>query len=127
MHDHPRPSTAGLSCSEIQRRTGFPRRSVAKWLEFETPPDRGRAALKPTSPWYLEEVLSQSWKDGIRTGSTSFQLIRDRGHEGSLTHLQRLLADWRRPERQDLCDQDKISPKLEPVRDPETGHAISRS
>jgi hypothetical protein len=66
-------------------------------------------------------------KDGIRTGSTLFQLIRDRGHEGSLTHLQRLMAGWRRPERQDLCDQDKISPKLEPVRDPETGHAISRS
>lgn len=40
----------GLSCSEIERRTGFRRRSVAKWLAFEVPPDRRRATLKPTSP-----------------------------------------------------------------------------
>lgn len=43
----------GLSYSEIQRRTGFPRRSVVKWLEFETPPDRRWAALKPISPWHF--------------------------------------------------------------------------
>lgn len=36
-----------------------PCRSIAKWLQFETPPDRRRAALKPTSPWYFEEFLSQ--------------------------------------------------------------------
>jgi transposase len=35
----------GLSCSEIGRRTGFPRRSVARWLQSEAPPDRRRAAL----------------------------------------------------------------------------------
>ncbi|WP_300550439.1 ISL3 family transposase, partial [Roseovarius sp.] len=90
----------GLTCSEIERRTGFPRRSIAKWLQFETPPDRRRAALKPTSPWYFEEFLSQSWKDGIRTGSALFSLIRERGYEGSQTHLQRLLAGWRRAEQQ---------------------------
>ena len=115
----------GLSCSEIQRRTGFPRRSVAKWLEFETPPDRRRAALKPTSPWYFEEFLSQCWKDGTRTGSALFQMITDRGYQGSLANLQRLLAGWRRAERQAPSDQDRISPTLKPVLDPETGYAIS--
>ena len=115
----------GLSCSEIQRRTGFRRRSVAKWLAYETPPDRRRATLKPTSPWYFEEFLNQCWKDGIRTGSALFQMIRDRGYEGSLTHLQRLLGGWRRAEKQPFKDKNMISPTLEPVRDPETGHAIS--
>lgn len=115
----------GLSCSEIQRRTGFRRRSVAKWLTYETPPDRRRATLKPTSPWYFEEFLSQCWKDGIRTGNALFQMIKDRGYEGSLTHLQRLLAGWRRAEKQTFTDKNRISPTLEPVRDPETGHAIS--
>ena len=43
----------GLSYSEIARRTGYKRRSIAKWLTFETPPDRQKAALKPTSPLYL--------------------------------------------------------------------------
>ena len=61
----------GLNCSEIGRRTGFPRRSIAKWLQFETPPDRKQAALKPTSPWYFEEFLSQSWKDGCRVALKS--------------------------------------------------------
>ena len=114
----------GLSCSEIGRRTGFPRRSIAKWLQFETPPDRRRAALKRTSPWYFEEFLRQSWKDGIRTGSALFRLIRERGYEGSQTHLQRLLAGWRRAEQQ--ASDPKVEHEiLKPVRDPETGHAIS--
>ena len=114
----------GLSCSEIGRRTGFPRRSIAKWLQFETPPDRRRAALKRTSPWYFEEFLRQSWKDGIRTGSALFRLIRERGYEGSQTHLQRLLAGWRRAEQQ--ASGPKVKHEiLKPVRDPETGHAIS--
>jgi hypothetical protein len=38
----------GLSYSEIARRTGYERRSVAKWLKFKAPPDRRRAALNPT-------------------------------------------------------------------------------
>jgi transposase len=37
----------GLSCSEIARRTGYGRRSIAKWLTLDTPPDRRRVALKP--------------------------------------------------------------------------------
>lgn len=80
--------------------------------------------MKPTSPWYFEEFLSQSWKGGIRTGSALFRLIRERGYEGSPTHLQRLLAGWRRAEKQAKGPalEHQI---LEPVRDPETGHAIS--
>jgi hypothetical protein len=114
----------GLSCSEIGWRTGYPRRSIAKWLQFETPPDRKRATLNRTSPWYFEEFLRRNWKDGIRTESALFRLIQEHGYEGSQTHLQRLLAGWRRAEQQasDPKAEHKI---LEPVRDPETGHAIS--
>ena len=118
------PRNQGLTCSEIGRRTGFPRRSIAKWLQFETPQDRRRAALKTTSPWYFEEFLSQSWKDGIRTRNALFPLIQERGYEGSLTHLQRLLAGWRRAEKQ-AKGPAVVHQILEPVRDPETGHAIS--
>jgi transposase len=58
----------GLSCSEIARRTGYGRRSVAKWLTFDKPPYRGRAALKPTSPLYFEAFLTRCWTDGIAAG-----------------------------------------------------------
>ena len=37
----------GLSFCEISRRTGYERRSIAKWLTFKAPPDRRRAALNP--------------------------------------------------------------------------------
>lgn len=49
----------GLSCSEMAQRTGYGRRSIAKWLTFETPPDRRRSALKSTSTLYSEAFLAE--------------------------------------------------------------------
>lgn len=115
----------GLTCSEIGRRTGFPRRSVAKWLQFETPPDRKRAVLRRSSAWYFEEYLKQSWANGTRSGNALFSLLQERGYEGSLSNLQRLLAGWRRAEKQEQQGPTKEDQILAPVRDPETGHAIS--
>tara|TARA_R110002124_G_scaffold127318_2_gene287231 strand:+ start:6035 stop:7273 length:1239 start_codon:yes stop_codon:yes gene_type:complete len=115
----------GLSCSEIERRTGFKRRSVAKWLKSEVPPDRRRETLKPTSPWYFEDSLAVSWKKGNRRGRQLFHEIQSQGYEGSYSHLQRLLAGWRRAEKQTSADLATSPIRLEPVRDPQTGHAIS--
>lgn len=115
----------GLSCSEIERQTGFKRRSVAKWLAFEVPPDRRRATLKLTSPWYFEEILVQCWKEGNRRGRQLFHEIKEKGYEGSYSHLERLLAGWRRAEMQEPVDPATSPQKLEPLRDPQTGHAIS--
>ncbi|PLU72419.1 transposase, partial [Sinorhizobium medicae] len=89
----------GLSCSEIARRRGYGRRSIAKWLTFEKPPDRQKAALKPTSPLYFEAFLAACWKDGNRCGRHLFHDIRQRGYTGSFSNLERLLASWRRTER----------------------------
>ena len=115
----------GLSCSEIGRRTGLPRRSVAKWLSSDSPPDRRRAALKPTSPWYFESILADLWKQGIRSGQELLVEIQRHGYEGSLSHLQRLLAGWRRDEQTALAGPTDTPLPLAPVRDPQTGHAIS--
>ncbi|PDT35560.1 MULTISPECIES: ISL3 family transposase [Sinorhizobium] len=121
-----------LSCSEIARRTGYGRRSIAKWLTFETPPDRRRAALKPTSPLYFETFLAQCWKDGNRCGRHLFHDIKQRGYTGSFSNLERLLAGWRRAGR---AAKESASPApithyepvrdAVPIRDPETGHVIS--
>ena len=115
----------GLSCSDIERQTGFRRRSVAKWLAFEVPPDRRRATLKLTSPWYFEEILARCWKEGNRSGRQLFREIKEKGYEGSYSHLERLLAGWRRAEMQEPVDPATSPQKLEPLRDPQTGHAIS--
>ena len=133
-------SKEGLTCSEIARRTGYGRRSIAKWLTFETPPDRRRGALQPTSPLYFEAFLTQCWKDGSRRGRHLFHDIKHRGYTGSFSNLERLLATWRRAERPE-SDKDKDKDKDDaaparvgvvdstydnaPVRDPHTGHWIS--
>ncbi|WP_322883392.1 ISL3 family transposase (plasmid) [Sinorhizobium medicae] len=123
----------GLSCSEIARRTGYGRRSIAKWLTFEKPPDRQKAALKPTSPLYFEAFLAACWKDGNRCGRHLFHDIRQRGYTGSFSNLERLLASWRRTERsvKDSASPAPIIPDqpprdaVTPIREPETGHVIS--
>ena len=114
----------GLSYCEIARRTGYERRSIANWLKFKAPPDRRRAALNPTSPWYFEAFLAQCWKDGNRRGRHLFHDVKQRGYTGSFANLERLLAAWRRAERE-ADDAPSTALKLESVRDPETGHAIS--
>ena len=115
----------GLSYSEIARRTGYGRRSVTKWLKFEAPPDRRRAALKPTSPWYFETFLAECWKDGNRCGRHLFHDVKQRGYTGSFANLERLLGAWRRAERDQADDVPPPASKFEPVRDPDTGHLIS--
>lgn len=115
----------GLTYSEIARRTGYERRSVANWLKFKVPPDRQRAALRPTSPWYFEAFLAQCWKDGNRCGRHLFHDVKQRGYTGSFANLERLLGAWRRAEREQADDVPPTTLKPEPVRDPETGHAIS--
>ena len=115
----------GLTYSEIARRTGYERRSVAEWLKFEAPPDRQRAALNPTSPWYFETFLAERWKEGDRCGRRLFHDVRRRGYTGSFSNLERLLGAWRRAEREPVDLSPPMAPSLEPVRDPETGHAIS--
>lgn len=95
-----RNSEIRVVCSEIARRTGYERRSVTKWLKFEAPPDRRRAALNPTSPWYFEAFLAQCWKDGNRRGRHLFHNVKQRGPTGSFANLERLLGAWRRAERE---------------------------
>jgi transposase len=127
-------SKEGLTCSKIARRIGYGRRSIAKWLTFETPPDRRRAALQPTSPLYFEAFLTQCWKDGNRCGRHLFHDIKHRGYIGSFSNLERLLATWRRAEKPGRNKDDAVpAPSVladqthddMPVRDPQTGHLIS--
>ena len=108
----------GLTYSEIARRTGYERRSIANWLTSNAPRDRNRAALNPTSPLYFEAFLPESWKNGNRVGRHLFYDIKNRGYTGSRSHLERLLKVWREVEN---INPDEPPPNMyvsEPVRDP---------
>ena len=90
---------AGSSIGDIVRETGFGARSIRKWLKFAAPPERRAAAPKPCSPHYFLDYLSSRWKQGRVRGQTLFHEIKIRGYTGSFSHLERLLARWRRIER----------------------------
>ncbi|XEN34584.1 transposase (plasmid) [Ensifer sp. WSM1721] len=115
----------GLSYSEIARRTGYERRSIANWLTFRKPRDRQRATLNSTSPLYFEAFLTQCWKDGNRIGRHVFYDIKNRGYTGSRANLERLLKVWRDAEKVQPDDTPPEEFDSEPVRDPDTGHIIS--
>jgi transposase len=88
----------GRSCSEIARRTGYGRRSIAKWLTFDTPPDRHRAALKPTSPLHFEAFLTQCWKMAIAAADTCSTI----SNSGATRAASRISSD---------CSQAGVSPR----------------
>ncbi|MFB9795253.1 ISL3 family transposase [Shinella granuli] len=115
----------GLTYSEIARRTGYERRSVANWLTSNAPRDRKRAALNPTSPLYFEAFLAERWKDGNRLGRHLLHDLRNRGYTGSRSNLERLLKVWREAENVRPHASPPEVKVLEPVRDPDTGHVIS--
>jgi len=73
----------GLSCSAIARRTGYGRRSIAKWLTFETPPDRRKSVLKPTSPI----------KDGNRCGRHLYTI----SNSAVTSAVSRISSDFSQP------------------------------
>ncbi|SCB24003.1 Transposase [Rhizobium miluonense] len=115
----------GLTYSEIARRTGYERRSVANWLTSTAPRDRNRAALNPTSPLYFEEFLAECWQDGNRIGRHLFYDLKIRGYTGCRSNLERLLKVWREAEQNLPDDVFMEANTSDPVRDPDTGHAIS--
>lgn len=115
----------GLSYSEIGRRTGYDRRSVARWLASRAPRQRKRADLKTSSPLYFEEFLAACWKRGNRNGRHLFNDVRNRGYTGSRSNMERLLKEWRRSETGEDSNVKVDIPVPKPVRDPDTGHKIS--
>src|SRR5512136_3029463 len=90
---------------DIARQTGFDRRTVAKWIRAEAPPERSAAAPKTTSPWHFEDYLSRRWSEGCVRGRRLFQEIEARGYTGSFSNLERLLGEMAQSETQNHKDR----------------------
>ena len=104
---------AGTSIGDIARQTGFGPRSIRKWLKFTAPPERRATAPKPCSPNYFLDYLSRRWEEGCVRGRELLYEIKLRGYTGSFSHLERLLAKWRRA-------NDTRVVTLPPVHEPTT-------
>ncbi len=90
---------AGISIHDIGRQTGFGPRTIRKWLKFSAPPERCATTPKRCSPNYFLDYLSRRWSEGCVRGRELLQEIKLRGYTGSFSHLERLLAKWRRAGR----------------------------
>lgn len=90
---------AGKGIRAIVRETGFNWRTVAKWARLDELPERNVMAAKPTTPGNFQNHLSRRWAEGCTTGRDLLPEIKCLGYTGSLSHLERLLSQWRRAGR----------------------------
>ena len=127
---------AGSSIATIARETGFGSRTIRKWLKFDAPPDRRATAPKPCSPHYFFGYPSRRWANGCVRGRQLLEEIKLRGYTGSFSHLERLLAKWRRVDDAKVSSaviggpraESKPQPTMTPaprVIDPATGWTIT--
>ncbi len=114
---------AGKGIGAIIRETGFNWRTVAKWVRLDELPERNVMAAKPTTPSNFHNHLSRRWAEGCTTGRDLLPEIKCLGYTGSLTHLERLLSQWRRAGRP--AGIDGPTAKTAVLRDPSTGNLIS--
>jgi transposase len=94
--DVKRMHAAGRALGHIAAEIGIGHATIAKWVKLDAPPDRQRSALKPSSPLYFQEFLARRWAEGDQVGRRLFHDVRNRGYQGSLAHLERLLLTWRK-------------------------------
>ena len=89
----------GRSLTAIAKETSLNWRTVAKWTELRELLERRSMNPKSTTPRKYETYLAQRWAEGFRTGRHLLPEIKKLGYTGSLTHLERLLSEWRRSGR----------------------------
>ena len=81
---------------EICQETRLNWRTVAKWTKLKELPQRRTMNPKSTTPMRYSGYLARRWVEGIRSARHLLAEIRKLGYTGSLTHLDRLLSQWRR-------------------------------
>ena len=115
---------AGKSSRHIAERTGIGWSTVVKWICSGCLPDRRPATLTPSSPSYFQDFLLRQWEAGNRLGRHLFHDLKHRGYTGSLSHLHRLLAKWRHPDREEKIKVELPTEESRAI-DPATGWQIS--
>ncbi len=114
---------AGQGVGGIVRQTGFHWRTVSKWVRLDELPQRNVMAPKPNTPSGFHDHLARRWAEGCTSGRDLLLEIRQLGYTGSLSHLGRLLAGWRRAGRPVTVDTITTATPL--LLDPATGHLVS--
>jgi transposase len=87
---------AGHSVSAIKRETGLHWKTITKWLPLDTLPERRAMEPRATTPRRFADYLAKRWAEGHKSARHLLPELKARGYDGSQTHLQRLLGQWRR-------------------------------
>ena len=80
----------------IAARTGVGWRTATKWARSGCLQGRNRVASGPRSPRRFQAYRKQRWVEGCTHGRYLFWEVQRLGYEGSYSHWQKLLAEWRR-------------------------------
>ncbi len=115
---------AGKTMTQIASITGVGWRTVTKWVRSGRLEERKACIPKPSSPQFFHAILSRLWASGCTHGRRLFHAIQRRGYTGSYSHLQRMLAPWRRAGSDKEASTPPPTPESRAV-DPATGWQIS--
>ena len=92
-------------------------------MRLDELPQRNVTAPKPNTPRGFHNHLARRWAEGCTSGRDLLLEIRQLGYTGSLSHLGRLLAGWRRTGRPVTIDAATAATPI--LIDPLTGHLVS--
>ena len=104
---------AGTSIGDIARQTGFGPRSIKKWLQFSNASGVTRHGAKTLLAQPFPRLSIAPLGEGCVRGRELLYEIKLRHYSGSFSHLERLLAKWRRA-------NDAKVVTLRPVPEPTT-------
>ena len=86
---------SGLSLSAIARKLGLNRKTVAKYMASDQPPEYagrppGNSKVRP----YLHH-LRRRWIEGCRSARTLYREVVELGYTGSERHIRKAVQPWR--------------------------------
>lgn len=85
----------GMTITAIGRELGVTRKTVRRWLRAGVYRERAMPRRPPGILAPHEDYLRERWDAGCRNVAALFRELRDRGYQGSNSHLRHHLARWR--------------------------------
>jgi len=86
----------GAELAEIARALGVCRKTVARYLQLDAPPDRKRGDKRRAALAPYEAYLLQRWAEGCRNGTQLWREIRAQGYTRSRSNVARYITQLRR-------------------------------
>lgn len=85
----------GMTIAAIGRELGATRKTIRRWLRAGEYRERAAPPRRPGILAPHEDYLRERWDAGCRNVAALFRELRERGYQGSNSHLRHHVAPWR--------------------------------